>query len=133
MNAPHVPPAPMTRLALGGVIAVIVLNLLLRTFVKLGGPLTTLLIASAVAGGMALWFYLHQQRRPTPGERRHLLFYYGGILALLYLGLLTMMALQDDPSPMGLVIFALHYFCYPLLAWVVFAKGHMTYLDRKTN
>jgi len=110
-----------------------VLNLLLRTFVKLGGPLTTLLIASAVAGGMALWFYLHQQRRPTKSERRHLLVVYGGILALLYLGLLTMMALQDDPSPMGLVIFALHYFCYPLLAWVVFAKGHMTYLDRKTN
>ena len=124
MNAPHVPSAPMTRLALGGVVAVIVLNLLLRTFVKLGGPLTTLLIASAVAGGMALWFYLHQQRRPNASERRHLLFYYGGILALLYLGLLAMMALQDDPSPMGLLIFGLHYFCYPLMAWLFLTKLH---------
>ncbi|WP_256582949.1 hypothetical protein [Pseudomonas sp. HMWF032] len=123
MNAPHVAPAPMTRLALGGVIAVIMLNLLLRTFVKLGGPLTTLLIASAVAGGMALWFYLHQQRRPTPRERRHLLFYYGGILALLYLGLLAMMWLKDEPGPMGLLLFGLHYFCYPLMAWLVLAKG----------
>ena len=123
MNAPHVAPAPMTRLALGGVITVIVLNLLLRTFVKLGGPLTTLLIASAVAGGMALWFYLRQQRRPTPSERRHLLFYYGGILALLYLGLLGMMWLKDELGPMGLLLFGLHYFCYPLMAWLVLARG----------
>ncbi|WP_397378283.1 hypothetical protein [Pseudomonas sp.] len=120
MNTPPVPSAPMTRLALGGVVAVIVLNLLLRTFVKLGGPLTTLLIASAVAGGMALWFYLHQQRRPTPSERRHLLFCYGGILALLYLGLLAMMWLKDEPGPMGLLLFGLHYFCYPVMAWVFF-------------
>ena len=123
MNAPHVPPAPMTSLALGGVVAVIVLNLLLRTFVKLGGPLTTLIIASAVAGGMALWFYLHQQRRPTPSERRHLLVVYGGILALLYLGLLAMMWLKDEPGPMGLLLFGLHYFCYPLMAWLLLAKG----------
>lgn len=122
MNAPHVPPAPMTRLALGGVAAVIVLNLLLRTLVKLGGPLTTLLIASAVAGGMALWFHLQHQRSPTPSERHHLLFFYGGLLALLYLGLLGMMWLKDDPSPMGLLIFGLHYFCYPLMAWLALAK-----------
>jgi hypothetical protein len=37
MNTPHVPSAPMTRLALGGVVAVIVLNLLLRTFGVLQG------------------------------------------------------------------------------------------------
>lgn len=110
---------PVTRLAVGGVIAVILLNLLLRTFVRLGGPLTTLLIATAVAGGMALWFVWRHQRRPQQGERRRLLVLYGGILALLYLGLLAMMALQDGPSPMGLLIFGLHYFCYPLMAWLV--------------
>jgi peptidoglycan biosynthesis protein MviN/MurJ (putative lipid II flippase) len=122
MNQPSAS-VPVTHLAIGGVIAVILLNLLLRTFVKLGGPLTTLLIASAVAGGMALWFIWRNQRRPLQGERRRLLALYGGILALLYLGLLAMMWLQDDPSPMGLVIFGLHYFCYPLMAWVVFARG----------
>ena len=113
---------PVTHLAIGGVIAVVVLNLLLRSLVKLGGPLTTLLIATTVAGGMALWFVWRHQRRPLQGERRRLLALYGGILALLYLGLLAMMALQDEPSPMGLLIFGLHYFCYPLMAWLVFAR-----------
>ena len=121
MSEPSMHSVPVTRLALGGVLAVIMLNLLLRIWVKLGGPLATLLIASGVAAGMALWFTWRNQRRPRQGERRRLLALYGGILALLYLGLLAMMALQDDPSPMGLLIFGLHYFCYPLMAWVVFA------------
>jgi drug/metabolite transporter (DMT)-like permease len=119
-TATHV---PVTRLALGGVAAVIVLNLLLRSFVHLGGVLTTLLIASAVAGGMALWFFGQHRRAATPSERRHLLGVYGGVLALLYLGLLALMSVKDQPSPMGLMIFGLHYFCYPLLAWLVFARG----------
>ncbi|MFZ3152282.1 hypothetical protein [Pseudomonas sp.] len=122
MSEPSVHSVAVTRLALGGVLAVIVLNLLLRTFVKLGGVLSTLVVAALVASGMALWFTWRHQRRPLQGERRRLLALYGGILALLYLGLLAMMALQDDPSPMGLLIFGLHYFCYPLMAWLVFAK-----------
>jgi drug/metabolite transporter (DMT)-like permease len=123
MREPSPSSVPVTRLALGGVLAVIALNLLLRTFVKLGGPLATLLIASAVAAGMALWFAWRNRRAPLQGERRRLVALYGGILALLYLGLLAMMALQDDPSPMGLLIFGLHYFCYPLMAWLFLAKG----------
>ncbi|MGG5873323.1 hypothetical protein [Pseudomonas peli] len=122
MNSPSPSSVPVTRLALGGVVAVVVLNLLLRTFVKLGGIFTTVLIAALVAAGMTLWFSWRNRRAPLQGERRRLLALYGGILALLYLGLLAMMALQDDPSPMGLAIFGLHYFCYPLMAWVVFYK-----------
>lgn len=114
--------APITHLALGGVAAVIVLNLLLRTFAKLPGVLNTLTVAAVVAGGMALWFYLQHKRRPHPGERRRLIALYGGILALLYLGLLGMMWLKDEPGPMGLFIFGLHYFSYPLLAWLALAK-----------
>lgn len=120
MPSPHLSSVPVTRLALGGVVAVILLNLLLRTFVKLGGALATLVIASAVAGAMALWFYLQHQRRPTTSERRQLLALYSSSLALLYLGLLALMAWQDNPSPMALVIFGLHYFCYPGMAWVIF-------------
>jgi drug/metabolite transporter (DMT)-like permease len=115
--------APVTRLALGGVAAVILLNLLLRSFVHLGGVLTTLLIAAAVAGGMALWFFAQHRRAATPSERRRLLGIYAGVLALLYLGLLALMTFKDPPSPMGLLIFGLHYFCYPLLAWLFFARG----------
>ncbi|MGB4073458.1 hypothetical protein [Pseudomonas sp.] len=124
MREPNPTSVPVTRLAIGGVLAVIVLNLLLRTWVKLGGLFTTALIATLVAAGMTLWFSWRNRRAPLQGERRRLLALYGGILALLYLGLLAMMALQDDPSPMGLLIFSLHYFCYPLLAWLFLTKLH---------
>ncbi|WP_445937841.1 hypothetical protein [Pseudomonas sp.] len=122
MNPPNTDNVSTTRLAIGGVVAVTVLNLLVRSFVKLGGVLSTLLVAALVAGGMALWFHLQHRRRPLPSERRQLIALYGGILALLYLGLLGMMWLKDEPGPMGLFIFGLHYFCYPLLAWLVLAK-----------
>jgi drug/metabolite transporter (DMT)-like permease len=111
---------PVARLALTGVAAVIVLNLLLRTLVKLGGLLTTLLIAATVAAAMALWFAARHHRAPLPSERRHLVWLYGGVLALLYLGLLAMMALKDAPSPMGILLLALHYLCYPLFAQLLF-------------
>lgn len=124
MHEPTPNSVAATRLALGGVLAVIVLNLLLRTFVKLGGLLTTVLIAALVASGMTLWFTWRNRRAPLQGERRRLVALYGGILALLYLGLLAMMAWKDDPSPMGLLIFGLHYFCYPLLAWLFLSKLH---------
>jgi drug/metabolite transporter (DMT)-like permease len=123
MREPSPSSVAVTRLALGGVLAVIVLNLLLRTFVKLGGLLTTVLIAALIASGMTLWFTWRNRRAPLQGERRRLVALYGGILALLYLGLLAMMAWKDDPSPMGLLIFGLHYFCYPLMAWLFLAKG----------
>lgn len=123
MREPSPSSVAVTHLALGGVLAVIVLNLLLRTFVKLGGLLTTVLIAALVAAGMTLWFSWRNRRAPLQGERRRLVALYGGILALLYLGLLAMMAWKDDPSPMGLLIFGLHYFCYPLMAWLFLAKG----------
>lgn len=126
MREPSHSSVAVTRLALGGMLAVIVLNLLLRSFVKLGGLLTTVLIAALVAAGMTLWFSWRNRRAPLQGERRRLLALYGGILALLYLGLLAMMAWKDDPSPMGLLIFGLHYFCYPLMAWLFLAKGFGT-------
>jgi len=118
---PHPAAVPMARLALSGVAAVILLNLLLRTFVRLGGLLTTLLIAASVAAAMALWFAARQRRAPLPSERRHLVWLYGGVLALLYLGLLGLMAIKDAPSPMGMLLLALHYLCYPLFAQLLFS------------
>lgn len=112
----------MTRYAIIGVVAAVLLNLLLRSFVKLGGVLATLVIAASVAAIMALLFAWQQRRPPTRGERRRLVWLYGGMLALLYVGLLTMMTLQDQPSPMGVVIFALHYLSYPLLAQMLFSE-----------
>lgn len=110
--------------AAGGVVAAVLLNLLLRTFVRLGGVFTTLLIAAAIAAGMALLFHWRQGRAPSNAERWRLSALYGGLLGLLYLGLLAMMTLQDTPSPMGTVLFSLHYLCYPVLAWLALAPRH---------
>lgn len=110
--------------ALAGVIAAVLLNLLLRTFVRLGGVFTTLLIAAAIAAGLALVFHWRSGRAPSNAERWRFTLLYGGVLGLLYMGLLAMMYMQDTPSPMGLLLFSLHYLCYPVLAWLAFSPRH---------
>lgn len=115
---------PVRYYAVAGVIAAVLLNLLLRTFVRLGGVFTTLLIAAAIAAGLALVFHWRQGRAPSNAERWRFTALYGGVLGLLYLGLLGMMYLQDTPSPMGLFLFSLHYLCYPVLAWLAFSSRH---------
>ena len=115
---------PVRYYAVAGVIAAVLLNLLLRTFVRLGGVFTTLLIAAAIAAGLALVFHWRQGRAPSSTERWRFTLLYGGVLGLLYLGLLGMMYLQDTPSPMGLFLFSLHYLCYPVLAWMAFSPRH---------
>ncbi|WP_375737454.1 hypothetical protein [Pseudomonas boanensis] len=107
------------RYALGGVALAIVLNLLLRTFVKVGGIFATLIVATTVSAAMALWFRLAQHRAPSASERWRIVLYFAGILGVLYLGLLGMMTVQDTPSPMGVVLFGLHYLCYPVLVAVM--------------
>ncbi|MDT4839117.1 hypothetical protein FQZ97_729000 [compost metagenome] len=110
------------RYAVGGVALAVVLNLLLRSFVKVGGIFATLLIAAATAALLALAFRVIQHRAPQPGERWRIVFAYGGLLGLLYLGLLAMMTLQDTPSPMGVLLFLVHYLCYPVLAAVLLSE-----------
>lgn len=110
------------RYAVGGVALAIVLNLLLRSFVKIGGIFATLLIATATAALLALAFRFIQRRAPQSGERWRIVLGYGGLLGLLYLGLLAMMTLQDTPSPMGVLLFLVHYLCYPLMAAVLLSE-----------
>ncbi|QNH00425.1 hypothetical protein [Pseudomonas sediminis] len=115
---------PVRYYAVAGVIAAVLLNLLLRTFVRLGGVFTTLLIAAAIAAGVALVFHWRSGRAPSNAERWRFTLLYGGVLGLLYLGLLGMMYMQDTPSPMGLFLFSLHYLCYPVLAWLAFSPRY---------
>lgn len=116
------PDAPrLGHYALGGIAACILLNFLLRTFVKLGGPLATLLIATLTGAGMALAFRWRVHRAPTPRERLALVARYGLGLGALYLGLLILMETRDGPGAMGLLLFFLHYACYPAMAWVALA------------
>ncbi|MDH4564270.1 hypothetical protein [Pseudomonas sp. BN411] len=110
------------RYAVGGVALTIVLNLLLRSFAKVGGIFATLLIAAATAALLALAFRFIQHRAPEPGERWRIVLGYGGLLGLLYLGLLAMMTLQDTPSPMGVLLLLVHYLCYPVMAALLLSE-----------
>ncbi|WP_280291106.1 hypothetical protein [Pseudomonas sp. BN417] len=111
------------RYAVGGVALAVVLNLLLRSFVKVGGIFATLLIAAATAALLALAFRVIQRRAPQPGERWRIVLAYGGLLGVMYLGLLAMMTLQDTPSPMGVLLFLVHYLCYPVLAALLLSES----------
>ena len=106
-------------LALSAVLAAIGLNLLLRTVGKLSGVAATLAVAALTATGLRLWVRLRYKRDMYSRERWRVIGLYSLILGVLYIGLLLGMALQNNPSPMAVLIFGLHYFCYPLLAWVI--------------
>lgn len=116
-------PSPrLGHYALGGILASILLNLLLRTFVKVGGLFASLLVAGLVAAGLALVFAWRNRRAPLPAERRGIVLRYGLGLGVLYLGLLAMMEHEYPHGPVGLMLFGLHYACYPALAWVALKR-----------
>ncbi|WP_437884129.1 hypothetical protein [Pseudomonas sp. LRF_L74] len=112
----------MLRYAVAATVAVILLNLLLRSLVKVGGVFGTLVIALLVAIGLTLGFAWREGRHPTRLERWQLNLFYAAILGVLYLGLLVMMAFQQDPGFMAVALFVLHYLSYPVLMWIVLAR-----------
>lgn len=115
----------LTPVALSGLAACVLLNLLLRTFLRLPGPLMTLLVALLCALVLRLAFRLTHPNPPTAAERRRLLLIYTAGLSLLYSGLLLMLEAQDPLTPIMLLIYLLHWLCYPLLAWwVLRPAGH---------
>lgn len=101
--------------AFGAVAAVAVLNLVVRALVKLGGLPATLLVAVAVGLIVRGVFQWRNQRLPDRRERWVMVAIYATVLGLLYLGLLAMMYLKDEPGSAGHILFWLHYLCYPVL------------------
>lgn len=67
-------------------------------------------------------FHWRTGRAPSNAERWRFTLLYGGVLGLLYLGLLGMMVYRT--APMGLFLFSLHYLCYPVLAWLAFSPRY---------
>lgn len=115
------PNPKLGHFALGGIGACILANLLVRIFLKVGCVFATLLAAGMVALGLALVFRWRSGRRPYAEERRLLVGLYALGLGLLYMGLLALMYLKDEPGLAGQLLFAAHYAVYPLLAWFALA------------
>lgn len=107
--------------ALGAIAACFLVNLLVRTLLKVGGVVATVLVAAVVAFGLAWVFRWRTGRRPYPVERRVLVGLYALGLGLLYAGLLALMYLKEEPGLPGQLLFAVHYLAYPLLAWIALA------------
>lgn len=116
------PADPLTPVALAGLTAFVLLNLLLRTLLRLPGPVMTLLIASLCAGVLVLGFRLSHPHPPTGEQRRRLLLIYSAGISLLYLGLLAMVEMKEDTTLPALLIYLLHWLCYPLMAWWVLKR-----------
>jgi uncharacterized RDD family membrane protein YckC len=96
-------------------------------YIMIGGVALAMLLNVATALLMSLAFRLLHKRPPTRGEAWRIVIGYGALLAVLYLGLLGMMTLQNAPGPMAIALFVLHYLCYPVLAGVILLRrtgGH---------
>lgn len=121
-------PLALRYYAGGAVLAVMLLNLLVRALLKLGGVSATLLVATLVALGVSLIFARREKRLPTLAERWRLVGLYGLILGLLYLGLFGLMLLKDEPGHMGQLLFALHALSYPTLLALCFTPRLIRHL-----
>ncbi|MFS2123746.1 hypothetical protein [Pseudomonas sp. Pseusp97] len=114
---------PLRYLALAGILAAFVLNVVARGLLRVGGVPATLLVAAVIAVAMAFWFARRYKRVAETGERWRLTALYGAGLAVLYAILVGMAAWKNTPSPAALLIYALNYLCYPLCVWWFFRPG----------
>jgi hypothetical protein len=114
---------PLYQYVLGAVAAAFALNLLLRVPLKIGGLPATLLAAVLVAFALRWCFTRLEGHRPVGVERWALLALYAGALGLIYLAILGLMWLKDEPGEMGHLLFFLHYLCYPAALALVLHLG----------
>ena len=114
---------PLYQYVLGAVAAAFALNLLLRTGLKIGGLPATVLAAVLVAFALRWCFVRLERHRPSIGERWSLVALYAGMLGLIYLVILGLMWLKDEPGDMGLLLFFFHYLCYPTALALILHLG----------
>lgn len=103
-------------------LAVAVLNLILRLGFRFEGVPVTIGIAAAVAFLSAGWFAKSIGRAPLPEERSRFLWLYGCGVALLFLAIVAIASLRSVPSFAGLFILFLHYLSYPAFAQMAFSE-----------
>jgi hypothetical protein len=103
---------PLYRYVLGATAAAFLFNVL-RVPLKIGGMPATLLAALLSAWALCTAFAWLEGRRPQAVERWLLAAFYSLQLGLLYLLILGLMWLKDEPGDMGLLLFFVHYLCYP--------------------
>jgi peptidoglycan biosynthesis protein MviN/MurJ (putative lipid II flippase) len=118
----------MMKFVLGAIAAVIVLNFVFRLMVGLGGIPVTIGVSIGVAALTAWWMARSLGREPTPQERSRFLWWYGGILALLFLVLVLWVSasLRKAPSIGGIIILLLHYIPYPAFAQMFLSEKHFS-------
>lgn len=87
-------PVSVWKYSIGALAIVIVLNILLILIFKLSGIAVTMGISAGVGFLLGGWFAKSVGRVPLPQERSHILWQYGGILAVIVIVILGIASLK---------------------------------------
>ena len=103
----------------------LVLNGVLRAFLKFEGMPATIGIAFGVGGLIALWFAAAPKRAPTPQERTRILWWYVGLLSIPSLLVFAGNFAVHGLNLAGLFILSLHLLAYPAAAQFFLSEKRM--------
>lgn len=119
-----VQPVSMTKYVLGALGSVLVLNIVLLAWLRLGVP-GIIGIAIGVPGLVAWWFARTVGRTLLPQERKRFLWLYGGTIAAAYVALVLVASMRGAPTITGLFILFLYYLPYPAFAQMLLADKYV--------
>jgi hypothetical protein len=127
-SLPRVRPVLMAFI---GAAAVLTLNLVLRLVLKLEGMPVTIGISILVGGLFGLWFGRAARRPPSLQERRQLLWWYGGLIAVPPLALYAIGSASRGMNYYALLILSMHVLAYPAALQVWLSEKRMTAFLRR--
>jgi O-antigen/teichoic acid export membrane protein len=121
----------VTKFVVAALAAALVLNVVLRVVLGLGGVAVTMGVSIAVAAMTAGWFAKSVRRAPTRQERSRFLWVYAGLLAVPFVAVGVMASSTSGPNVPGLFILFLQYIPYPAFAQVCLSEKYFAMWLRK--
>lgn len=119
------PSVSMLKYALPALVAVVGLNIFVRSTFKFDPVAITLFIAISVAGLVATWFGKSVGRVPTATERTRFLWVYGGLLALVFVAMAMADPARHGATGWGYGLLLLHYLPYPAFAQLFLSERYL--------
>jgi uncharacterized membrane protein len=110
---------------MGGVVGVIILNVVTHQILGLSGIPVTMAIAFALGGLVAFWFAKSEQRTPTSNERTRFLWQYAVAIALLFGLPILVVSLSQSIEVWTLLIVLVHWFAYPICAYLYMSDKYL--------
>ena len=116
---------PMWKYSMVGFVGAIILNIVARQVLKIGGSPVSVAIAFLIGGSVAMWFAKTEKRMPTPIERSRFLLQYSIAIALLFV--LTMLAVSSSHpvTEVSLLIAFINWVVYPICAFLYMSDKYL--------